>query len=83
MAQKQLNVRVDETTLHLLEAVAFVWGVSLPDVVRPYLEELARELAGEHAVQTAIRAREERAASQAGKLSSLQSKRLAAGGTDE
>jgi hypothetical protein len=82
MAQRQLNVRLDEKTFSVLEAAAFVEGTSLPDVIRPQLEALAERFSREHAVETALRAREEHRASQAGKLSSLKSRQLQAKDAD-
>jgi hypothetical protein len=80
LPQRQLNIRLDETTFATLEAAAFVEGMSLPDIIRPELEALAAQLTDDQAVQTALRAREERQASRAGKLTPLRS-RLA--GRDE
>jgi hypothetical protein len=77
MAQRQLNVRLDEETFSLLEAAAFVEGSSLPEIIRPQLEALAQAYSRQHAVKTAIRAREEHRASRTGKLSSLSSRQLA------
>lgn len=74
MAQKQLNVRMDDATFDVLEAAAFVRGASLPDLIRPQIEALARSLADEHAIKTALRAREEHRATNSGKLSSLRSR---------
>ncbi|HEY2536632.1 MAG TPA: hypothetical protein VGI24_06590 [Solirubrobacteraceae bacterium] len=62
---------MDETTFDVLEAASFVHGISLPDIIRPQIDALAQQLARELAIQTALRAREEHRASQAGKLSSL------------
>ncbi len=79
MAQRQVNVRVDDATFGVLEAAAFLEGASLPDLIRPRIEAAARDYADEHAVQTALRAREEHLATRAGKLSSLRSRPRAAG----
>lgn len=79
MSQRQLNIRTDETTFSTLEAAAFVEAVSLPDLIRPQLELLASRLIEEQAVQTALRAREEHRALRAGKLTSLPSRKSAAG----
>lgn len=74
MAQKQLNVRMDDATFDVLEAAAFVRGASLPDVIRPQIEALAESLVDDHAIKTALRAREEHRAAKAGKLSSIGSR---------
>lgn len=74
MPQRQLNIRIDAATFATLEAAAFVEGLSLPDVIRPELEVLAEQLADDQAVQTALRAREERQASRAGKLTPLRAR---------
>ncbi|MFI4990327.1 MAG: hypothetical protein ACHQHO_05365 [Solirubrobacterales bacterium] len=74
MAQKQLNVRMDDATFDVLEAAAFVRGASLPDLIRPQIEALADSLAGEHAIKTALLAREEHRAAKTGKLSPLRSR---------
>jgi hypothetical protein len=71
MPQRQLNVRMDGGTFDLLEAAAFVEGISLPEVIRPVIEALANELGADPAVQLALRAREERAAARSGKLTRL------------
>lgn len=67
MGQKQLNVRVDEATLTRFEAAAFVRGISLPELVRPYLESLGDGFSEEQAVQTALRGRQEHVASRRAK----------------
>ncbi|HLL92836.1 MAG TPA: hypothetical protein VK252_07830 [Solirubrobacteraceae bacterium] len=74
MAQRQLNVRMDQATFDTLEAAAFLEGVSLPEVIRPLIEKLAAELASDHAVQIALRAREESRAARSGKLTRLPSR---------
>lgn len=71
LGQKQLNVRMDAANFDVLEAAAFVYGTSLPDLIRPHIEALIEGLVREHAVQTALRAREEHRAARTGKLSSL------------
>jgi hypothetical protein len=62
---------MEEETFDVLEAAAFVYGASLPDIIRPEIEALAETLRQEHAVQTALRARAEHSASKSGKLSPL------------
>jgi hypothetical protein len=51
MGQKQLNVRLSEDIFDVLEAMAFIEGVSLPDVIRPVIEGLAAEARSEPAIQ--------------------------------
>lgn len=71
-SQRQLNIRVDAETFDVLEAVAFLDGASLPDVIRPVIEQLAEELeAADPAIQLALRARAERSALRTGKLARL------------
>jgi len=74
MSQRQLNVRLDAATFDILEAAAFIDGVSLPDVIRPVIDALASELGTDPAVQLALRAREERSAARSGKLTRLPSR---------
>lgn len=76
MSQKQLNVRLDEATFDVLEAAAFVRGASLPDIIRPQIEALAETLAQEHAIQTALRARQEHRAAKTGKLASIRPRQV-------
>lgn len=71
MSQKQLNVRMEEATFDVIEAAAFVQGVSLPEIIRPQVEALAESLSRDHSIQTALRARAEHRAARSGKLSSL------------
>jgi hypothetical protein len=75
MPQKQLNVRVDEETLDVLEAAAFTKRASLPDIVRPFLEELARTLREEPAVRTALVARGQRTAAEPDNVTLIATKR--------
>jgi hypothetical protein len=74
MGQKQLNVRLSEDIFDVLEAMAFIEGVSLPDVIRPVIEGLAAEARSEPAIQLALRARAERLAVRSGKLSRIPSR---------
>ena len=55
----------------VLEAAAFIDGVSLPEIIRPVLDALAHDLAADPTVQMALRAREERSATRSGKLTRL------------
>jgi hypothetical protein len=82
VAPKQVNIRLDEETLDALEAAAFAKRTSLPEVVRPHLEELAQRYRQEKSVRTALLSREEQEASDAGKLDSLDERRRAAGDND-
>ena len=75
MAQKQLNVRVDDDAFWNLEAAAYVRDVSLPDLIRPFLLDLAETFAREAAVQTVLRGRREHVAAEEGKLTSLEAHR--------
>jgi hypothetical protein len=76
MAQKQLNVRLNEDIFDVLEAMAFIEGVSLPDIIRPVIEALAFEARSEPAIQLALRARAERMAVRSGKLSRIPSREV-------
>jgi uncharacterized protein (DUF1778 family) len=58
MPQRQLNIRLDAAKFDVLEAAAFIEGVSLPEVIRPVLDSLALELAADPTVQLALWARE-------------------------
>ncbi|HSZ15329.1 MAG TPA: hypothetical protein VK790_14940 [Solirubrobacteraceae bacterium] len=71
VAQRQLNIRVDAAMFDVLEAAAFIDGMSLPELIRPILDDLAKDLAADPAVQLALRAREERSATRSGKLTRL------------
>jgi hypothetical protein len=71
VAQRQLNIRVDGVKFDVLEAAAFIDGVSLPEIIRPVLDALANDLAADPTVQLALRAREERSATRSGKLTRL------------
>jgi hypothetical protein len=62
VALKQINVRLDEDTLGVLEAAAFVKHTSLPELVRPHLEDIARRFRDELPVRTALRSRKEQEA---------------------
>jgi hypothetical protein len=62
---------MDQDAFDVLEAAAFVQGASLPDLIRPHIEALTASLVQEHAVQTALRAREEHRAARTGKLSPI------------
>ena len=59
MAQRQLNLRLDEGTWEVLELLAFVEKANVIDVVRPVVEKFARERADEPGLSTARRARKE------------------------
>ena len=78
VAPKQVNVRLDEETLDALEAAAFVKRTSLPEIVRPPLEELARRYREDQPVRTALRGRKEDEASETGTLESIEARRRAA-----
>jgi hypothetical protein len=71
LAARQLNLRIDSDTFDVLEAVAFLEGLSLPELIRPAVENLAKELRADPAVQLALRARAERTATRSGKLTRL------------
>ena len=72
---QQVNVRVDDETVRVLTAAAFVANTSVGELVRSEITALATRLGAEPAVKTALRAREEHEATQSGTLASLESKR--------
>jgi hypothetical protein len=74
MAQVQINVRVPEEVARVLEAAAFVEYISLAELVRSHMEAAAADFAQQPAVRTALRAREEREATDSGKLRALPSR---------
>ncbi len=73
----QVNLRVDEAALEVLEAAAFARRTSVAELVRGEILALAARLAAEPAVVTALRSREEQQAAAEGKLTSLDRKRRA------
>jgi hypothetical protein len=62
---------MEDDTFDVLEAAAFVRGLSLPEVIRPQIEALVNSLVDDHAIKTALRARQEHRATTEGKLSSI------------
>jgi hypothetical protein len=62
---------MDAAKFDVLEAAAFIDGVSLPEIIRPVLDALATDLVADPTVQLALRAREERSATRSGKLARL------------
>ncbi len=76
MAHRQLNIRLDAAKFDVLEAAAFIDGVSLPEIIRPVLDALASKLAADPTVQLALRAREERSATRSGKLARLPARQV-------
>jgi hypothetical protein len=55
--QEQVNVRLDANLVEVLEAAAFVEQVSVSELARGAVENLARTYASEVAVQSALKAR--------------------------
>jgi hypothetical protein len=58
MANRQLNLRLDESTWETLDLLAFLEEKAIIDLVRPEIEALARR-GGEPGLQSARRARKE------------------------
>jgi hypothetical protein len=76
MPQRQINVRLADDTVRVLEAAAYIeGGLSVAEYVRPVLDELVAELSKDPAVQTAMRLQAERMAKREGKLTDIESRR--------
>ena len=58
--QLQVNVRLDEDLVQVLEAAAFVESSSVSELVRSTLEAVARQWSTLPAVRKALEAREQR-----------------------
>lgn len=58
-AQRQLNLRLNESTWEVLELLAFLEGKSMVDLVRPEIEALAMRRSEEPGIRSARRARKE------------------------
>jgi hypothetical protein len=57
--QLQVNVRLDEDLVRVLEAAAYVESSTMSELVRNTLEALARRWSGVPAVRQALEAREQ------------------------
>ena len=76
MSMRQVNIRIPEEEAIVLDAAAFVDGISsITEYLRPVVSQIVEELRDDSAVQTAVRLRVERAATKEGKLSSLDAHR--------
>jgi hypothetical protein len=74
--QRQINVRLPDDAVKVLEAAAYIeGGLSVAEYVRPFLDQRVAELAEDPAVQTAMRLQAERAAKREGKLTDIESRR--------
>jgi len=76
MSQRQINVRLADEAVKVLEAAAYIeGGLSVAEYVRPMLDQLVGQLAEDPAVQTAMRLQAERLAKREGKLTDIGSRR--------
>lgn len=75
MAQRQVNIRLAEEDVAVLEAAAFLDELAVSDLVRTILLERVTALRGDAAVGEALRLRAERAAIRSGVVSSLADRR--------
>ena len=75
--QKQVNVRLDEETIELLDAAAWIDGLNLLDEVRTAIQRHAAEVAKDPDVQDALRLRRRRrpAEEELPRIRSLEDKR--------
>lgn len=81
MATRQINIRLPEDEARILDAAAFVDGLSsVSEVLRPALARLVAELEADPDVQAAVRIRVERTAARQGKLSRLPARQSGEGG---
>jgi hypothetical protein len=72
VSQRQINVRLADEAVKVLEAAAYLeGGLSVAEYVRPVLDQLVGQLAEDSAVKTAMRLRAERAAKREGKLADI------------
>ena len=75
MAQTQVNVRVSDEVVDILEAVAFLERSSVSEVVRRHIEALARDAGRRARVQALLQARADEDGAQADKITDLSSRR--------
>jgi uncharacterized protein (DUF1778 family) len=74
--QRQINIRLVDDSVKVLEAAAYIeGGLSVAEYVRPMLDQLVAELVEDPAVQTAMRLQAERVAKREGKLTDIGSRR--------
>jgi hypothetical protein len=74
--QRQINVRLPDDAVKILEAAAYIeGGLSVAEYVRPILDQRVAELAEDPAVKTAMRLQAERVAKREGKLTDIESRR--------
>ena len=75
MSQRQINIRLPDEEVAVLEAAAFLEGGSLADLVRTALTDRVAGLRTDPRVLDALRLRAERSAEKAGVLRPLDAKR--------
>ena len=75
MAQRQLNLRLDDATWQLLDTGAYLREQTVVDLVRSQIEAFAESLTKESGFQGALRARQENRAAREGTLTPIDVKR--------
>ncbi len=60
MAQRQINIRIEESEFDVLAAEAFVEGVAPPDLLRPLIEQHVAELESDPDTMEALRGKQAR-----------------------
>jgi hypothetical protein len=74
-AQRQINIRMADEAVSVLEAAAFLKRDTLPDLVRAVLLDYVTELERQPRVREMLRLRAEEEAAEAGVLTPIGSKR--------
>ncbi len=80
MAQRQVNIRLADEDVTVLEAAAFIDGEALSDRVRAVLLQHVESLRADPLVQQALRLRAERDGMKDGSVASLSDRRTTKGG---
>lgn len=78
MSQRQLNIRLADKDIAVLEAASFLQAHPLPDLVRSVLLDRVAALSADPLVQQALRLRAEDAAIKEGKVTPLKRRRAPA-----
>ena len=82
MAQRQINIRLDEDEVTVLEAAAFLDGLNVAELVRRLLRNEVTALRQQTDIRELVRHRAERAAARQGVLTPLDAKGSARNGSD-
>ncbi|MEA2371597.1 MAG: hypothetical protein QOH12_1991 [Solirubrobacteraceae bacterium] len=77
MAQRQINIRMPDSDIDVLEAAAFLEREAMPDLVRGFLQDRINTLRNNAQIQDLLRARAERDGTKSGVVTSIKSKRRA------